>query len=159
MQAYQGEKENIQSAQPKSQTELLPPPGTCFLRHSTAFWLMPGVVSYKVHSEGQSSPLQNVSQHFQLLLLGRAAPQVTKQKSHTDTQHKDRLSSPASSRCQQQVGKGLGIPQRAPWPALPSSSTPWPASRDTPRKYPCKAAPPTPECLATVPRALNLTLL
>lgn len=40
--------------QPNSQVEFLSPPGTCFLKHSTAFWLILRAVSHKLHSQGKS---------------------------------------------------------------------------------------------------------
>lgn len=159
MQAYQQGKENIRSAQqpdgiPATSRHLFPKALLCFFGlclewHPTNCTVRVGALR-----------LQKVSQHFQLLpgQGRRCSPRLNKADTpHTDTeppssaQGQNQLprESEAPAVCSCRFGKGLGIPHRAPGPALPSSFTPRPARRATPKNYPCKAAALSPEmCVA-----------
>lgn len=74
--------------QPSSQMEFLSPSGTCFLKHSSAFWLTLRGLSYKLHGQGNS--FQAVESETALAaaawtVQGTAVPHPNK----ADIPHKD----------------------------------------------------------------------
>lgn len=90
--------------QPKNQMEFWSPPGICFLRHSTTFWLMFGVVSYKLHHQGQSFQVVECEPALSAAaweVQGTSAPHPIKADvPHRDTEHPTLCSrtEPASQR-------------------------------------------------------------